>query len=192
MKRLTGLTVAAAVLVAAAPAAARSPAVTLELKRDLVHVGDDTRAKGRLTGAGDVSGRRIVLEADDWPFDGAYRKLAAARTGRDGRFAFVVRPGRLRAADGDRARLRRAGDRARARGHRPRLARHLDREALRAQAGAVLEDLADRHQEADGDGADGETLAAEDLALAVVEVGRGGGHGRNLLHPGPAHIGVTP
>ena len=65
-------------------------------------------------------------------------------------------------------------------------------EALGAQAVAVLEDLADRHEQADGDGAGGEPLVAQDLALAAGEMGSGGGHARNLPHPGRVHIGVIP
>jgi hypothetical protein len=68
----------------------------------------------------------------------------------------------------------------------------LDREAAGAEAVAELEDLADRHEEADGDGAGRDALAAEDVALAGGEMGGGDGHGGNLLHPGRRYIGATP
>jgi hypothetical protein len=56
-----------------------------------------------------------------------------------------------------------------------------DGEAAGAEAVAELEDLADRHQQADGDVAGGHALVAEDVALPAGEVSGGGGHEAKIL-----------
>jgi hypothetical protein len=56
----------------------------------------------------------------------------------------------------------------------------------------VLEDLADGHEEADGDGPGGEPLTTEDVPLAAGEVRSGGRHASNLLHRPLPHIGESP
>jgi hypothetical protein len=73
--------------------AAPGPRITLRTGKRSLYLGQRTRILGRLSGVADVSRRRIVLEADVWPF-GTFRRAGTARTDARGRFAFIARPPR--------------------------------------------------------------------------------------------------
>ena len=74
-------------------AGAQVPALTLTVRKAERFVLQRTRLRGRLTGVANVSGRRVVLESDPWPFD-AFHAVKRRATGTEGRFRFTVRPRR--------------------------------------------------------------------------------------------------
>jgi hypothetical protein len=98
-----GVALAAAVAPSGAPAEERADgaattrhALSLGASSRDVVLGERVRLRGRLTrrpsGAGEA-GRRVVLQADPFPFDG-FRTVARTRTGERGGFAFSQRPRR--------------------------------------------------------------------------------------------------
>lgn len=98
-----GLVLAAAAAPSAAPAYERADgaatsrhALSLTASSRDVVVGARVRLRGALTrqpGGAGAAGRRVVLQADPYPF-GGFRTIARTRTGEAGRFSFSQRPRR--------------------------------------------------------------------------------------------------
>ena len=84
------------VLLGAAVPATDAQAATISLdagRSDLV-LGERTNVAGQLAGVGNRSGRRIVVEIDEYPFEGRWVTVERLRTDRRGRFAVVTEPTR--------------------------------------------------------------------------------------------------
>ena len=80
------------------PAPSRSappqPALELTAARSRLLVGQRTRVVARLSGLPTVSGRRVAIHVDTWPFDGKLRRVARGTTASDGTFTFRYAPRR--------------------------------------------------------------------------------------------------
>ncbi len=70
------------------------PTLMMRVGRRQLFLGDRTRVIGRLAGLPDVAGRRVVLELDDFPFEGRFRRGARAAAASDGLVRFWVEPAR--------------------------------------------------------------------------------------------------
>ena len=70
------------------------PGLRLTARRRDLRRGERTRVVARLSGLGDVSGRKVVLEIDRWPLDGRFERAARGTTGREGTAAFAYTPSR--------------------------------------------------------------------------------------------------
>lgn len=95
--KLTLLT-ALAVTVAAVPAVTAAPKpdqkLSIEAAPSVVKFGDDLKITGQLTGgtAAQVSGQRVTLERDAYPYDGKFERLRTANTDGVGQYLFALRP----------------------------------------------------------------------------------------------------
>jgi hypothetical protein len=85
---------AVALLVLAAPAAARATAITAVARRPEIRFKGSTRISGALTGyPSGNAGRPIELEADPYPY-GSFAVMASGATATDGSYSFRISPRR--------------------------------------------------------------------------------------------------
>ena len=74
--------------------ATRPPSLALKVGRTSLLLGARTNVTATLTGGRQTGGRRVVLDLDEWPFDGRFKPGASALTLGDGTVAFKLAPRR--------------------------------------------------------------------------------------------------
>ncbi len=76
------------------PVPAGRPGLSLSVGRTTLLLGERTNVVAKLTGTSPTGGRRVVLDLDEWPFDGRWKPGASALTLQDGSAAFKLGPRR--------------------------------------------------------------------------------------------------
>jgi hypothetical protein len=86
--------VAAIAVPAVAARAAGTPSIDVAVNPSEARFGEPHHASGRMLDANGapLAGRRIALQAREYPFTGAFRPVAHATTGADGTFSFADVP----------------------------------------------------------------------------------------------------